>query len=120
MKEATRTLGENIAFYRSQKGISQEALAEKVDVSRNTLQRWEKDDSSPSGEKVEMLCKSLGVTPNVLYGWEDDQPQGKDWSVEKEELQKLADNLSHLPDDLAASFLMQIKGMNATIEAILR
>lgn len=35
------TLGERIAYYRKQAGYSQEALAERLGVSRQAISKWE-------------------------------------------------------------------------------
>ena len=41
------TLGQNIQTARKAKGMSQEALAEKIGVSRQALGKWEKDTALP-------------------------------------------------------------------------
>ena len=41
------TLGQNIQNARRAQGLSQEALAEKIGVSRQALGKWEKDTALP-------------------------------------------------------------------------
>lgn len=41
------TLGQNIQNARRVQGLSQEALAEKIGVSRQALGKWEKDTALP-------------------------------------------------------------------------
>ena len=41
------TLGEKIQKLRKQRGLSQEALAEKVTVTRQTTSKWELGQSTP-------------------------------------------------------------------------
>ena len=41
------TLGQNIQTARRAKGLSQEALAERIGVSRQALGKWEKDTALP-------------------------------------------------------------------------
>ena len=41
------TFGEKIQKLRKQQGLSQEALAEKVTVTRQTISKWELDQSTP-------------------------------------------------------------------------
>lgn len=41
------TLGEKIQKLRSRQRLSQEALAEKVTVTRQTISKWELDQSTP-------------------------------------------------------------------------
>lgn len=39
------SFGENLQFYRKRKDITQEQLAEQLDVSRQTVSKWESGDS---------------------------------------------------------------------------
>ena len=56
-------LGENIQYLRKQKKITQEQLAEKMDVSRQTVSRWESDEVTPELGKIvelsELFCCRL-------------------------------------------------------------
>lgn len=45
----TMTLGEKIQKLRKEKGLSQEALAEKVTVTRQTISKWELGVSQTKG-----------------------------------------------------------------------
>ena len=56
------TLGQNIQTARKAKGISQEALAEKIGVSRQALGKWEKDTALPGVDNLQALAKELGVS----------------------------------------------------------
>ncbi len=51
--------------------MTQRELAEKVDVSRQTIHAIEKGDYNPSINLCIKLCKALGVTLNDLF-WEED------------------------------------------------
>ena len=62
------TLGENIQAARKQKGLSQEALAEQVGVSRQALGKWEKDTALPSLENLQALAAVLDVSVDALLG----------------------------------------------------
>ena len=53
------TLGENIQAARKNKGLSQEALAEQVGVSRQALGKWEKDTALPSLDNLRALAAVL-------------------------------------------------------------
>jgi transcriptional regulator with XRE-family HTH domain len=51
------SFGENLQFLRKMhKGMTQEELAEKVGVSRQTISKWEIDSSFPEMEKAIALC----------------------------------------------------------------
>ena len=62
------TLGQNIQTARKAKGISQEALAEKICVSRQALGKWEKDTALPGVDNLQALAKELGVSVDALLG----------------------------------------------------
>ena len=53
------TLGQNIQNARKAKGMSQEALAEKIGVSRQALGKWEKDTALPGLDNLQALAAEL-------------------------------------------------------------
>ncbi len=60
------TLGEKIWRAREAKGLSQEQLAEALDVSRQTISNWENDKATPDAVKLGLLCKALGVSADEM------------------------------------------------------
>ena len=60
------SLGEKIFRLRSEAGISQDALAEKLNVSRQTVSRWETDNAIPSKNNIKSLCAILGADISYL------------------------------------------------------
>ena len=64
------TLGERIRWYRSRRGLSQEALAEQVGVSRQAVSKWETDAAAPELEKLVALARAFGVTTDQLLSEE--------------------------------------------------
>ena len=62
------TLGQNIQAARKAKNISQEALAEKIGVSRQALGKWEKDTALPGLDNLQALARELGVSVDALLG----------------------------------------------------
>ena len=42
------TLGERLKMYRTQKGLSQEKIADMLDVSRQAVTKWEAGQTTPS------------------------------------------------------------------------
>ena len=46
------TIGEKIAQLRTIAGFSQEQLAEKIDVSRQSVSKWEMNQAMPQLDKV--------------------------------------------------------------------
>lgn len=60
---------------RTQYKISQEELAEKMDVSRQTVRRWEYEETLPDVAQLKKLCEIFSVTPEYLL--ETDMPKKK-------------------------------------------
>lgn len=60
------TLGEKIQQLRKQQGLTQEALAEKVSVTRQTISKWELDQSAPDLVSIARLCDIFNVTADHL------------------------------------------------------
>ena len=59
-------LGENIFKLRKDLKLSQEQLAEKVDVTRQTISNWELGETSPNPEQLKLLSKTLKVSIDEL------------------------------------------------------
>lgn len=76
------TLAEKIIKLRKQQGWSQEELAEKLQVSRQSVSKWECGDSVPEIEKIVLLAQLFHVTTDYLLKEEDfsacDRNQGRD------------------------------------------
>ena len=60
------TVGQCIAKCRKNKGMSQEKLAEMLDVSRQTVSKWETDAALPDTNNMIQLGKILGVGVEYL------------------------------------------------------
>lgn len=58
--------GENLQFYRKQKNMTQEQLAEKLEVSRQTISKWESGASYPEMEKILQLCDLFSCSMDIL------------------------------------------------------
>ena len=59
-------IGENIQHLRKSKSMSQESLAEKVGVSRQTIAKWEAGESAPDLEMAGKLSQALDVSLDML------------------------------------------------------
>lgn len=65
------TLGQRIAERRKMLGLSQEALGEKLGVSRQAISKWESDGAVPEIEKLIGLSKLFSVSVGWLLGTEE-------------------------------------------------
>lgn len=77
-------VGENIIFLRKRNGMTQEALSERINVSRQTVAKWERAESEPDCSSLMRLSTLFNVTIDALVGnVEEDQkmigvaPKGK-------------------------------------------
>lgn len=60
------SLGKKLHLLRKQAGYSQEELAYKVDVTRQTVSLWESNSLIPKADKLKMLCKIFNVSSDYL------------------------------------------------------
>jgi len=60
------TTGETIQNKRKQNGWSQDQLAEKLGISRQTISKWEQDAALPDLENGLKLCETLGISVEEL------------------------------------------------------
>jgi transcriptional regulator with XRE-family HTH domain len=60
------TFGEKLQDLRQRAGMSQEGLSEKLNVSRQAVSRWERDETMPEVEKIVVLADLFGVTIDYL------------------------------------------------------
>lgn len=68
------TLGEKIQKLRKQRGLSQEALAEKVTVTRQTISKWELGQSTPDLDFIAQLSDIFNVSSDYLIKDEMTEP----------------------------------------------
>lgn len=66
------TVGQRIAQKRKELGLSQEALGDRLGVSRQSIYKWESDSTLPEVEKLIALSKLFGVSVGWLLGVEED------------------------------------------------
>jgi len=57
-----KTIGQNIAGYRKEKGITQETLAEICSVTPQAVSKWENDVSYPDITLLKPLARAFGVS----------------------------------------------------------
>lgn len=68
MRKAGGVLKDNIKRLRAENGLSQDDLAERVHVVRQTVSKWERGASVPDAETLAALANALDTTPNELLG----------------------------------------------------
>ena len=84
------SFGKNLQYLRQlSKNMTQEALAEKLNVSRQTISKWEMDAANPEMDKALEICKIFNCTLDNLF---------------REEMDKRSDSYSNLRVEEVAGF----------------
>lgn len=79
-------IAEKILKLRKEKGLSQEAFAEKLGVSRQSVSKWEANGSLPDIDKIIAMSELFGVSTDYLLKDEaDSQPQIDEAAEEPQE-----------------------------------
>ena len=63
---ANKSMGELITFLRKEKGMTQNDLAEKMNVTDKAVSKWERDLSRPDINSIPKLAEILGITVEEL------------------------------------------------------
>lgn len=66
------SIGKSIRYYREQKDVSQQWLADAIGVSKMTVSNFESDKRYPNVEMVKKICKALGITIGKLMSYKED------------------------------------------------
>ena len=76
-------LGEKLFELRKSKNLTQDDVAEKLNVTRQTVSKWETNQSTPDFDKILPLCELYGISPNELLKGESKETNNNE---NKEEL----------------------------------
>lgn len=85
-------LNDNIKNLRKQKGMTQEELAVRLHVVRQTVSKWEKGLSVPDAETLQKIAQELEVNVNELLGAEIKYEDNRN---------EIADQLARINEQLA-------------------
>ncbi len=86
-------LNDNIRNLRKSKGISQEEMAVKLNVVRQTISKWEKGLSVPDSEMLIKIADLFEVSVSVLLG--------NEIPIEKEDKNEISEQLQRINEQLA-------------------
>src|SRR5438309_7739650 len=76
--EGEPRLGERIRRARRDRGMTQEALAQMVGVSRSAVAQWETDRSGQVGGNLSRIAMALGVSAGYLLDGHDSGGEGRE------------------------------------------
>lgn len=69
-----KSLGLNIAYYRKARNLSQNQLAERINISRTHMSRIETADCAVSLDVVFDICDALNISPQKLFDFRESYP----------------------------------------------
>lgn len=78
----------NLQKLRKRENMSQEALAEKLDVTRQSVSKWESGASYPEMDKLISICKIFNVDMDTLVNGDvlDEEKQDKETTINTKDL----------------------------------
>lgn len=108
-------LGENIKILRKQKGLSQETLAQQLNVVRQTVSKWEKGYSVPDAEMLNTLSELFEVPVSTLLGSTIAEEEKTSGSA----IEEIAKQLAILNEQLASKTARRRKIAKRTLLGVL-
>lgn len=87
-----KMLSKNLKIFRKRKGLTQENVAEDLNVVRQTISKWEKGISVPDADMLIRLAEILDVSVSELIG--SDVTDEKNEDMIAVELARVADQLA--------------------------
>ena len=75
------SLGERLYELRKKKGLSQEEVAEKLNVTRQSVSKWETDESKPDFDKIVPICELYEISTNELLNGTKEEKEEKQVEV---------------------------------------
>ncbi len=76
-RDIKKLLGSRIAKLRKTKGLSQEKLAEALNISSRSLSRIETGANYPLPETLDKIAEALKVRPKALYDFDEEYNQNE-------------------------------------------
>ncbi|MDE6141767.1 MAG: helix-turn-helix domain-containing protein [Bacilli bacterium] len=62
------SIGQKLSDLRKSKHLSQEEVADRLGVTRQTISKWETDQSTPDFDKIIPICELYGLSSDELLG----------------------------------------------------
>ena len=98
------SFSENLQTLRKSAGISQEQLAERLDVSRQAVSKWETDGGYPEIDKIIAICELFGCTMDELV-------KGSVSSDKNDERRRYDSHFSRYSKLISVGVMLIIQGM---------
>lgn len=98
------TMGQRIAEQRKKLGLSQEALGERLEVSRQAVSKWEADGTVPEIDKLIAMSKLFDVSVGWLLGVEEQAKGKKAEAGDTGKTETLSDAQLNMVEEIVAKY----------------
>lgn len=102
------TIGTRIKELRIRRGLTQDQIADKLDMNRANFSHYERDTAVPPSETLSKIADILDTTTDYLLGRREVD------SIEDEFTRMIMRNLQHLPHEKLKLFAAMLKAMLET------
>lgn len=113
------TLGEKIKALRTQRGITQEAFAECLNVSRSAIAKWESDIGVPEIINLKAIAKTFGISIDELLDEEQNFSEGAKKHTVLEEEKPEATKAYACTEYADAYCNIELKGWNDGVSQVI-
>ena len=108
------TLGEKINLLRKQNKLSQAEFAEKIGVSRDAVGKYERNDITPTIERVIRMSETFNVSIDFLVSNQEKEEELNKETVKRiKEIQKLPDSEKTTIISVIDAFIRDFKAKKA-------
>ena len=78
MKES---IGKTIRRLRKERGLTQEELAERLNITSQAVSKWESESGMPDISQIVPLASVFGVSTDVLFGLDTTTEESEAWEI---------------------------------------
>ncbi len=84
----TESIGKTIRRLRKERGLTQEELAERLNVTSQAVSKWESESGMPDISQIVPLASVFGVSTDVLFGLDNTTEMSEAWAIVERALAK--------------------------------
>lgn len=89
-------IAKNLRFYRKKNGLTQKALAEKLDLKSSSISNWETGVNSIDIDTLHLVCVILSISINDMFGVLANQSLTQTTEILSSNQQQLLNNFDQL------------------------
>ncbi len=77
----TESIGKTIRRLRKERGLTQEELAQRLNVTSQAVSKWESESGMPDISQIVPLASVFGVSTDVLFGLDNTTEMSEAWAI---------------------------------------